>query len=161
MKLAFFPILFFYWLTGLNNLRHARHHDYFSNDNVFFVLFCWWPSRRRQQRLILLCRVSPGTWSETPCKANLNSGLQPAFEHQEVKISILEVVSVLYSDWSLEVLNVIANIVGNKRWQKFLAELVQPLALARILQRTRRQTINSLNFCLQKIKPFGASRQLY
>ena len=56
--------------------------------------------------------VSPGTWSETPCRANLNSELEPALEipehlqkegepenekppDEKSKISILEVVSEL------------------------------------------------------------------
>ena len=46
----------------------------------FFYLLGWWPPRWRQQPESFLFRVSPGTLSDTPCRANLNSKLQPAFE---------------------------------------------------------------------------------
>ena len=63
--------------------------------------------------MTFLFGVSPGTWSETPCRANLNSELEPALEIQEhlqeegepenekppnekSKISILEVVGQHY-----------------------------------------------------------------
>ena len=87
----FFSLLVFTGSQGSKNWRRARHHDAIflmkpkrykrKCDHVFFFyLLGWWPPRWRQQPESFLFRVSPGTLSDTPCRANLNSKLQPAFE---------------------------------------------------------------------------------
>ena len=119
----FFSLLVFTGSQGSKNWRRARHHDATfvmktkrhikTIPTVFLFCLLGAPPRWRQQPLIFLFRVSPGTWSETPCRANLNSKLQPAFQipkhlhqagepknekppNEKSKISILEVVRRLW-----------------------------------------------------------------
>ena len=89
----FFSLLVFTGSQGSKNWRRARHHDATfltktkrdkeDDDNLFFLLLGWWPLMWRQPPLTFLFGVSPGTWSETPCRANLNSELEPALEIPE------------------------------------------------------------------------------